>query len=55
MIDAVDRDVEFQREIALEAADVERQDERATVVRDKLRQTSQQVRSLENLPRERSC
>jgi hypothetical protein len=54
MIDAIDRNVELQRQIALEPADVERQDERAIVVRDELRQTSQQLRALENLPRERS-
>src|SRR4026209_1886098 len=54
MIDAIDRNVELQRQIALEPADVERQDESAIVVRDELRQTSQQLRALENLPRERS-
>ena len=53
VIDAVDRDVELEREVALVLAHVERHDERPAAIRHQLPQPSQQLRPLEDLLRER--
>src|SRR5918996_6520346 len=54
VIDAVDRNVELDGQVTLELSHVERHDEGTRTIRHQRTETGQQLRSLEDLLRERA-